>query len=256
MKIIVPVKRVTDHSVNVRIVNGKVDTENVRMSINPFDEVALAEAIRLRNEGYFNEVITVSIGKDKTSEQLRTSLAQGADRAILVNTDNEKQQNDSLLIAKALKSIITKEDASLVIMGKQSSDSDSGSIGEILSVFLGWDCVPYVSKIEMNDDCCLAVHKETDYGVQIWQVKLPTVITADLNLIEPKPVSIKDMISAKKKNIEKINIDDLNNEQTKGIKKQLQVIDTEENTGYRSPVKVTNIDEMVTKIKERLKEIK
>ncbi len=200
MKVLVPVKRVVDFNVKVRVKSDGtgVETANVKMSMNPFDEIAVEEAVRLKEAGAATEIVAVSIGTAQSQETLRTALAIGADRAILVETTVETQP---LAVAKLLKAIVDKEQPRLVILGKQAIDDDSNQTGQMLSALLGWSQATFASKVKIAVDSA-EVMREVDGGLETLSVKLPAVITTDLRLNEPRYVTLPNIMKAKKKTLE------------------------------------------------------
>ncbi len=207
MKVLVSVKRVVDFNVKVRVkADGSgVETANVKMSMNPFDEIAVEEAVRLKEKGAASEIIAVSCGVQACQETLRTALAIGADRAILVETDVELQP---LAVAKILKSICAKENPQLVIMGKQAIDDDSNQTGQMLAALLGWPQATFASKIQLQDGKA-EVTREVDGGLETISIKLPAVVTTDLRLNEPRYVTLPNIMKAKKKTLEVLKPDAL-----------------------------------------------
>jgi electron transfer flavoprotein beta subunit len=199
MKVIVPVKRVIDFNVKVRVkADGSgVDLANVKMSMNPFDEIAVEEALRLREKGKASEVIAVSIGPQQASETIRTALAMGADRGILVKVDGEVEP---LAVAKILRGICDEEQPGLVILGKQAIDDDSNQTGQMLAALLGWPQATFAHKLEMGDGKA-EIEREVDGGLQTVEVKLPAIVTTDLRLNEPRYASLPNIMKAKKKPI-------------------------------------------------------
>ncbi len=207
MKVLVSVKRVVDFNVKVRVkADGSgVETANVKMSMNPFDEIAVEEAVRLKEKGAASEIIVVSCGVQACQETLRTALAIGADRAILVETDVELQP---LAVAKILKSICAKENPQLVIMGKQAIDDDSNQTGQMLAALLGWPQATFASKLQLKDGKA-EVTREVDGGLETISIKLPAVVTTDLRLNEPRYVTLPNIMKAKKKTLEVLKPDAL-----------------------------------------------
>ncbi|HBS34843.1 MAG TPA: electron transfer flavoprotein subunit beta [Parvularcula sp.] len=197
MKILVPIKRVVDYNVKIRVKtdNSGVDLANVKMSVNPFDEIAIEEAVRLKEAGKATEIIAVSIGPDKAQEQLRTAMAIGADRGILVQTNDEVEP---LAVAKILKAIVDKEKPDIVILGKQAIDDDSNQTGQMLAALLGWPQGTFASKLEIEGGG-LKVTREIDGGLETLMLKLPAIITTDLRLNEPRYVTLPNIMKAKKK---------------------------------------------------------
>jgi len=207
MKVLIAVKRVIDFNVKIRVKsdNSGVETANVKMSMNPFDEIAVEEAIRLKEAGIATELVAVSMGSAQSSETIRTALAMGADRGILVETDAELQP---LAVAKLLKAIVEKENPGMVIVGKQAIDDDSNQTGQMLAALLGWPQGTFASKLEPGDGSATLV-REVDDGLQTITVKLPAVISTDLRLNEPRYASLPNIMKAKKKPVDVISPDDL-----------------------------------------------
>jgi len=199
MKVLVPVKRVIDYNVKVRVKPDQtgVDLANVKMSMNPFDEIATEEAVRLKEKGVATEVIVVSIGPQQAQETIRTALAMGADRGILIQTDVDVEP---LAVAKLLKAVIAEESPNLIVMGKQAIDGDNNAVGQMLAALLDWPQATFASKIEVSGDTA-SVTREIDGGLQTLEVSLPAVITADLRLNEPRYASLPNIMKAKKKEI-------------------------------------------------------
>jgi len=197
MKVIVPVKRVVDYNVKIRVKADQsgVETANVKMSMNPFDEIAVEEAVRLKESGVVSEIVAVSVGGAPCQETLRTALALGADRAIHVETDQETQP---LGVAKVLEKIVSTEEPQAVIMGKQAIDDDFNQTGQMLAAKLGWSQATFASKVEVDGSAAL-VTREIDGGLETLKVTLPTVITTDLRLNEPRYVTLPNIMKAKKK---------------------------------------------------------
>jgi electron transfer flavoprotein beta subunit len=243
MKILVPVKRVVDYNVKIRVKSdgSGVDLANVKMSMNPFDEIAIEEALRLREAGKATEVIAVSIGAAKSEETLRTALAMGADRAILVEVDGIVEP---LAVAKILKAIVGEENPDLVILGKQAIDDDANQTGQMLSALLGWSQATFASKVEIGDGSA-DVTREVDGGLQTISVKLPTIVTTDLRLNEPRYASLPNIMKAKKKPLDKKTAADYGVDTAP----RLEVIKTEEPGGRKAGVKVASVAELVDKLK-------
>ncbi len=208
MKILVSVKRVVDYKAVIRIKQdgSAVETANVKMSMNPFDEIAIEEAIRLKEKGIATEVIALSIGTDACQETLRTALAMGADRAILIKTDHEVQP---LAAAKILQLIVKQESISLVILGKQAIDTDNNQVGQMLAAILNWPQGTFASKLDFHDGG-VSVSREIDGGLETLFLKLPAVITTDLRLNEPRYISLPNIVQAKKKPMTVVQADTLN----------------------------------------------
>jgi electron transfer flavoprotein beta subunit len=244
MKILVPVKRVVDFNVKIRVkADGSgVDLANVKMSMNPFDEIAIEEAIRLKEAGKATEIVAVSIGPVQASETIRTALAMGADRGILVKTDATVEP---LAVAKILKAIVEAEKPGLVIMGKQAIDDDSNQTGQMLAALLGWSQGTFASKLVL-DGPSVSVTREVDGGLQTVKLKGPAIVTTDLRLNEPRYASLPNIMKAKKKPIEEKTADAFGVD----IKPRLQVLKTAEPPGRKSGVKVGSVAELVAKLKD------
>jgi electron transfer flavoprotein beta subunit len=243
MKILVTVKRVVDYNVKIRVkADGTgVELANVKMSMNPFDEISVEEALRLREAGKAEEVIVVSIGPAKAEETLRTALAMGADRAILIETD---ETVEPLAVAKLLKGVVDAETPDLVILGKQAIDDDSNQTGQMLAALLGWGQGTFASKVEIADGS-VAVTREVDGGLQTVSLKLPAIVTTDLRLNEPRYASLPNIMKAKKKPLDKKTPADLGVD----IAPRLKVLKTEEPAGRKAGVKVGSVAELVSKLK-------
>ena len=248
MKVLVPVKRVIDYNVKPRVkADGSgVDLANVKMSMNPFDEIAVEEAIRLREKGAASEVVAVSIGVKQAQETLRTALAMGADRAILVvAADDVHQDIEPLAVAKILKAVIDEEQPKLVIAGKQAIDNDMNATGQMLAALLGWGQAAFASKIEIEGEAA-KVTREVDGGLQTIQVSLPAIVTADLRLNEPRYASLPNIMKAKKKPLDEKTAADYGVDVTP----RLVIVSTREPEGRKAGIKVGSVDELVTKLKE------
>ncbi|MDA0782649.1 MAG: electron transfer flavoprotein subunit beta/FixA family protein [Rickettsiales bacterium] len=243
MKILVPVKRVVDYNVKVRVKsdNSAVETANVKMSMNPFDEIAAEEAIRLKETGKADEVIVVSIGNAKCEEVIRTAMAMGADRGILVKTDVETQP---LGVAKTLKAIVEQEGIGLVIMGKQAIDDDYNQTGQMLAALLNCPQATFASKITINGDSA-EVSREVDAGSETIKVNLPAVITADLRLNEPRYPALPNIMKARSKPMDTKTPEDYGVDITPRIK----TIKVEEPAKRTAGVKVESTEELVEKLK-------
>jgi electron transfer flavoprotein beta subunit len=248
MKVLVPVKRVIDYNVKVRVkADGSgVDLANVKMSMNPFDEIAVEEAIRLKEAGKAEEVVVVSIGVKQAQETLRTALAMGADRAILVvASDDVHNDIEPLAVAKILKAVIAEENPGLVIAGKQAIDNDMNATGQMLSALLGWSQAAFASHLDIQGDHAL-VTREVDGGLQTIKVKLPTIVTADLRLNEPRYASLPNIMKAKKKQLDEKTAADYGVDVTP----RLTVVKTTEPAARAAGIKVGSVDELVAKLKE------
>jgi len=245
MKILVPVKRVVDTNVKIRVkADGTgVDLANVKMSMNPFDEIAVEEALRLKEAGKATEVVVVSIGTDKSAETLRTGLAMGADRAILVKTDAANVE--PLAVAKLLKAVIANEAPGLVILGKQAIDDDSNQTGQMLAALLGWPQATFASKVALGDSS-VDVTREVDGGLETLRLKLPAIVTTDLRLNEPRYASLPNIMKAKKKPLDETSPETLGVDASP----RLTVLKTVEPTGRTAGVKLGTVDELVAKLKQ------
>ncbi|MEP7281983.1 MAG: electron transfer flavoprotein subunit beta/FixA family protein [Rubrivivax sp.] len=249
MKILVPVKRVVDYNVKVRVKSdgSGVDIANVKMSMNPFDEIAVEEAVRLREKGVATEVIAVSCGVMQCQETLRTAMAIGADRAILVETSEELQP---LAVAKLLKAIADKEQPQLVILGKQAIDDDSNQTGQMLAALAGWPQGTFASKVELADGT-VSVTREVDGGFETVNLNLPAVITTDLRLNEPRYVTLPNIMKAKKKPLEVLKPADLGVDVTPRIK----TLKVSEPPKRGAGVMVPDVATLVDKLKNEAKVI-
>jgi len=243
MKILVPVKRVVDYNVKIRVKpdGTGVELANVKMSMNPFDEIAVEEALRLKEAGKAQEVVVVSIGPAKAEETLRTGLAMGADRAILIETDDTVEP---LAVAKILKGVAKAEAPGLVIMGKQAIDDDSNQTGQMLAALLKWGQATFASKVEL-DGGAGKVTREVDGGLQTVEVKLPAIVTTDLRLNEPRYASLPNIMKAKKKPLDKKSPADFGVDTAR----RLKVLKTEEPGGRKAGIKVKTVAELVEKLK-------
>ncbi|WP_313326578.1 electron transfer flavoprotein subunit beta/FixA family protein [Sphingobium yanoikuyae] len=244
MKVLVPVKRVIDYNVKPRVkADGTgVDLANVKMSMNPFDEIAVEEAIRLKEKGVATEIVVVSIGVAKAQETLRTALAMGADRAILVQTDDEVEP---LAVAKILKAIATEEAPGLVILGKQAIDDDANQTGQMLAALLGWGQGTFASKVEVSGET-VAVTREVDGGLETVSLKLPAIVTTDLRLNEPRYASLPNIMKAKSKPLATKTPADLGVETAS----RLKTLKVTEPPKRSAGIKVADVDELVARLKE------
>ncbi|MCH8505703.1 MAG: electron transfer flavoprotein subunit beta/FixA family protein [Ectothiorhodospiraceae bacterium] len=249
MKILVPVKRVVDYNVKVRVkADGSgVETANVKMSMNPFDEIAVEEAVRLKEAGKAEEVVIVSLGTSQSQETIRTALAMGGDRGILVETDTELQP---LAVAKALNAIVEKESPELVILGKQAIDDDSNQTGQMLAALLGWAQGTFASEVVL-DDGKINLTREVDGGLETISFTLPAVVTADLRLNEPRYAKLPNIMKAKKKPLDTMTPDDLGVDVSPRLK-TLKVAEPPKRSGG---VKVADVAELVEKLKNEAKVI-
>ena len=243
MKLLVPVKRVIDYNVKPRVkADGTgVDLANVKMSMNPFDEIAVEEAIRLKEKGAATEIVVVSIGPAKAQETLRTALAMGADRAILVQTDDEVEP---LAVAKILKKVVEEETPGLVIMGKQAIDDDSNQTGQMLAALLGWGQGTFASKVEVNGSS-VNVTREVDGGLETVKLNVPAVVTTDLRLNEPRYASLPNIMKAKSKPLATKSPADYGVDTAP----RLKTLKVEEPAKRQAGVKVGSVDELIGKLK-------
>ena len=249
MKVIVPVKRVVDYNVKVRVKpdNSGVDLNNVKMSVNPFCEIGIEEAVRLKEAGTAEEVIAVAVGSSACQEQLRTCLALGADRAILVETDVEAQP---LAIAKALQAIQEKEQAKLVIFGKQSIDGDNAQTGQMFAALTGMSQATFASEIKIEGDKA-EVTREIDGGLQTLSINLPAMVSTDLRLNEPRYASLPNIMKAKKKQLDVMSPEELGVDMTPTV----EVLSVEPPAEREAGIKVESIEELVDKLKNEAKVI-
>ena len=249
MKVLVPVKRVVDYNVKVRVKSdgSGVDIANVKMSMNPFDEIAVEEATRLKEKGAATEVIAVSCGVTQCQETLRTAMAIGADRAILVDTSEELQP---LAVAKLLKALVDKEQPQLVILGKQAIDDDCNQTGQMLAALLGWPQATFASKVEIADGKAI-VSREVDGGSETLSLTLPAIITTDLRLNEPRYVTLPNIMKAKKKQMDTFKPEDLGVD----VRPRIQTLKVSEPPKRSAGVKVADVAALVDKLKNEAKVI-
>ncbi|HET9904870.1 MAG TPA: electron transfer flavoprotein subunit beta/FixA family protein [Xanthobacteraceae bacterium] len=243
MKILVPVKRVVDYNVKVRVKpdGSGVELANVKMSMNPFDEIGVEEAIRLKEAGKATEIVVVSIGPQQAQETIRTALAMGADRGILVKADTPVEP---LAVAKILKGVAAAEQPGLIILGKQAIDDDCNQTGQMLAALLGWSQGTFASKIVIDGET-IAVTREVDGGLQTVKLKMPAVVTTDLRLNEPRYASLPNIMKAKKKPIDEKSPQDYGVD----IAPRLQVLKTVEPAKRQAGIKVASVAELVSKLK-------
>ena len=247
MKVLVPVKRVIDYNVKARVkADGSgVDLANVKMSMNPFDEIAVEEAIRLKEAGKADEIVAVSIGVKQAQETLRTALAMGADRAILViAADDVHTDIEPLAVAKILAKVVEQEQPGLVIAGKQAIDNDMNATGQMLSALLGWSQATFASKVDIEGDKVL-VTREVDGGLQTIRVTMPTIVTVDLRLNEPRYASLPNIMKAKKKPLDEKTAADYGVDVTP----RLEIVSTAEPEARKAGIMVGSVDELVAKLK-------
>lgn len=243
MKVLVPVKRVVDYNVKIRVKSDGTGVElaNVKMSMNPFDEIAVEEAIRLKEAGTVTEIIAVSIGPQQAQETIRTALAMGADRGILIKTDGI---TEPLAVAKMLKGVVDEESPELVILGKQAIDDDANQTGQMLSALLGWSQGTFASKIEI-DGGKAKVTREVDGGLQTVELSMPTIVTTDLRLNQPRYASLPNIMKAKKKPMDEKTPADYGVDTAP----RLNVLKTVEPEGRKAGIKVASVEELVDKLK-------
>lgn len=249
MKILVPVKRVIDYNVKVRVKADQsgVELANVKMAMNPFDEIAVEQAIRFKEAGAATEVVAISIGPEQSQETIRTALAMGADRGIHVLASHD---TEPLAIAKILKAVIAKEEPGLVIMGKQSIDDDSNQTGQMLATLMGWPQATFASGVEINGDA-LNITREVDSGLEHITCPMPAVITVDLRLNEPRYASLPNIMKAKKKPIDQISLDDLGVDASQ----RLKTLKVEEPPAREAGIMVDSVSVLVDKLKNEAKVI-
>ncbi len=243
MKILVPVKRVADYNVRIHVKADETGVElaNVKMSMNPFDEIAVEEAIRLKEAGKAEEIIAVSIGPGEAEQTLRTALAMGADRAILVKT---QQETEPLAVAKVLRAIVKRENPDLVILGKQAIDDDCGQTGQMLAALLGWPQATFISKLEIDGEQA-TITREIDGGLQTISAPLPLVATTDLRLNEPRYASLPNIMKARRKPLETLTAEELDVDVTP----RLEVLKVQEPPARAGGVRVESVDELIDRLK-------
>ena len=247
MKILVPVKRVIDYNVKARVKADQtgVDLANVKMSMNPFDEIAVEEAIRLKEGGSATEIVAVSIGVKQSQETLRNALAMGADRAILIEaTDNVENDIEPLAVAKLLAKVVEEEQPGLVLMGKQSIDNDMNATGQMLAAILGWAQATFASEVKIEGDAAV-VTREVDGGLQTIKVKTPAIVTADLRLNEPRYATLPNIMKAKKKPLDTKTPADYGVD----VSPRLTVVKVTEPAEREAGVTVETVEELVSKLK-------
>ncbi len=249
MKVLVPVKRVIDYNVKVRVKadNSGVELSNVKMAMNPFDEIAVEQALRLKEAGVAEEVIAVSIGPAQNQETIRTALAMGADRGIHVEASHDVEP---LAVAKLLKEIVARENPGIVMVGKQAIDDDCNQTGQMLAALLGWAQGTFVSEIEIHGDKARVV-REVDGGLEHLEIKMPAVVSVDLRLNEPRYASLPNIMKAKKKPLDRLSVEELGVDVTP----RLTVVKVEEPATRKSGIKVANVKELVHKLKNEAKVI-
>jgi electron transfer flavoprotein beta subunit len=249
MKVLISIKRVVDFTVKVRVKSdgSGVDLDNVKMSMNPFDEIAVEEAIRLKERGIVTEIVTVSIGSSACQETLRTAMAMGADRSILIESDNDLEP---LAVAKVLKAVVLKENPQLVILGKQAIDDDSNQTGQLLAGLLDWPQGTFASKLELANGKAV-VTREIDGGLETLELPLPAVITTDLRLNEPRYTTLPNIMKAKKRPLDIVKVGDLQVDATP----RLTTLKVEAPRPRQAGIRVASVEELVTKLRDEAKVI-
>ena len=249
MKVLVPVKRVIDYNVKVRVKadNSGVELANVKMAMNPFDEIAVEQALRLKEAGGAEEVVVVSIGPAQNQETIRTALAMGADRGIHIEALHDIEP---LAVAKLLKAVVERENPGLVLVGKQAIDDDCNQTGQMLAALLGWAQGTFVSALDVAGDTAKIV-REVDGGLEHLEIKMPAIVSVDLRLNEPRYASLPNIMKAKKKPLDSLNVDDLGVD----IKPRLTVVKVEEPAAREAGIKVADVRELVEKLKNEAKVI-
>ena len=249
MKALVCVKRVIDYNVRIRVKSDKsgVETDNVKMSMNPFDEIAVEEAVRMKEKSQIQEIVILSIGTDKSQETIRSGLAMGGDRGILVKTD--KEQLEPLSVGKIIKAVSDKEKPDLIILGKQAIDDDCNQTGQIVATLLEIPQATFASELKKNDDNTLEVTREVDGGLETVKVNIPCVVTTDLRLNEPRYASLPNIMKAKQKKIEVLEIGSFDID----IKDRLQILEVNEPPERKPGIKVDDVEALVNKLKNEAK---
>ena len=249
MKVLVPIKRVIDYNVKVRVKadSSGVELANVKMAMNPFDEIAVEQALRLKEAGGAEEVVVVSIGPAQNQETIRTSLAMGADRGIHIESSHDIEP---LAVAKLLKAVVQRENPGLVLVGKQAIDDDCNQTGQMLAALLGWAQGTFVSALDVVGDTAKIV-REVDGGLEHLEIKMPAIVSVDLRLNEPRYASLPNIMKAKKKPLDSLNVDDLGVD----IKPRLTVVKVEEPAAREAGIKVADVKELVEKLKNEAKVI-
>ena len=249
MKALVCVKRVIDYNVRIRVKSDKsgVETDNVKMSMNPFDEIAVEEAVRMKEKSQIQEIVILSIGTDKSQETIRSGLAMGGDRGILVKTD--KEQLEPLTVGKIIKAVSDKEKPDLIILGKQAIDDDCNQTGQIVATLLEIPQATFASELKKNDDNTLDVTREVDGGLETVKVNIPCVVTTDLRLNEPRYASLPNIMKAKQKKIDVLEIGSFGID----IKNRLQVLEVNEPPERKPGIKVDDVEALVNKLKNEAK---
>ena len=249
MKALVCVKRVIDYNVRIRVKSDKsgVETDNVKMSMNPFDEIAVEEAVRMKEKSQIQEIVILSIGTEKSQETIRSGLAMGGDRGILVKTD--KEQLEPLTVGKIIKAVSEKEKPDLIILGKQAIDDDCNQTGQIVATLLEFPQATFASELKKNDDNTLEVTREVDGGLETVKVNIPCVVTTDLRLNEPRYASLPNIMKAKQKKIDVLEIGSFGID----IKDRLQVLEVNEPPERKPGIKVDDVEALVNKLKNEAK---
>ena len=249
MKVLVPVKRVIDYNVKVRVKadNSGVELANVKMAMNPFDEIAVEQALRLKEAGGADEVVAVSIGPAQNQETIRTALAMGADRGIHIEASHDIEP---LAVAKLLKAVVERENPGLVLVGKQAIDDDCNQTGQMLAALLGWAQGTFVSALEVTGDKAKVV-REVDGGLEHLEISMPAIVSVDLRLNEPRYASLPNIMKAKKKPLDSLTVDDLGVD----ITPRLTIVKVEEPAAREAGIKVANVKELVEKLKNEAKVI-
>ena len=249
MKVLVPIKRVIDYNVKVRVKadNSGVELANVKMAMNPFDEIAVEQALRLKESGGADEVVVVSIGPSQNQETIRTGLAMGADRGIHIEASHDIEP---LAVAKLLKEVVARENPGLVFVGKQAIDDDCNQTGQMLAALLGWAQGTFVSGIEISDDKATVI-REVDGGLEHLKISMPAVVTVDLRLNEPRYASLPNIMKAKKKPLDSLTVEELGVD----VSPRLTVVKVEEPEARSAGIKVADVSELVNKLKNEAKVI-
>ena len=249
MKVLVPIKRVIDYNVKVRVRadNSGVELANVKMAMNPFDEIAVEQALRLKESGGADEVVVVSIGPSQNQDTIRTGLAMGADRGIHIEASHDIEP---LAVAKLLKEVVARENPGLVFVGKQAIDDDCNQTGQMLAALLGWAQGTFVSGIEIGDDKATVI-REVDGGLEHLEISMPAVVTVDLRLNEPRYASLPNIMKAKKKPLDSLTVEELGID----VSPRLTVVKVEEPEARSAGIKVTDVSELVNKLKNEAKVI-
>ena len=249
MKVLVPIKRVIDYNVKVRVKanNSGVELANVKMAMNPFDEIAVEQALRIKESGGADEVVVVSIGPSQNQETIRTGLAMGADRGIHIEASHDIEP---LAVAKLLKEVVARENPGLVFVGKQAIDDDCNQTGQMLAALLGWAQGTFVSGIEIGDDKATVI-REVDGGLEHLEISMPAVVTVDLRLNEPRYASLPNIMKAKKKPLDSLTVEELGVD----VSPRLTVVKVEEPEARSAGIKVADVSELVNKLKNEAKVI-